>query len=257
MVQPSLPILILRRSTEPDLVGFERVPTDEQQIRTRALEAALQRVGPVAWHRCDDRLRLGEGRLEGGLLPRADLERRDLEDHRRTPVTLPFAPLEEIVGTARTARAKVLAGREIATAIDPELPLVAVDPVLIDQLLVNLLENVLRHAVDPPGAPKTPIELPGLEIDLARREVRVDGREIRLTPIEFKILALLARNAGRVLTHRQILTEVWGPGHAGENHNVRVHVALLRKKIELDATRPQRLMTESGVGYRLRDREAE
>ncbi len=129
-------------------------------------------------------------------------------------------------------------------------------PFGVNELLARI-RVALRHAQGLATPSDATLELPGMEIDLARREVRVDGREIRLTPIEFKILALLARNAGRVLTHRQILTEVWGPGHAGENHNVRVHVALLRKKIELDATRPQRLMTESGVGYRLRDREAE
>ncbi len=129
-------------------------------------------------------------------------------------------------------------------------------PFGVNELLARI-RVALRHAqgIATPG--DATLELPGLEIDLARREVRVDGREIRLTPIEFKILILLARNAGRVLTHRQILTEVWGPGHTGENHNVRVHVALLRKKIELDPTRPQRLMTESGVGYRLRDREVD
>jgi len=113
----------------------------------------------------------------------------------------------------------------------------------------------LRHAEGAPSPNDAVIALLGLEIDLIRHEVRVDGEEARLTPIEFKILALLARNAGRVLTHRQILNEVWGAGYAGENHLVRVHVALLRKKIEADPTRPQRLMTETGVGYRLRDRE--
>ena len=129
-------------------------------------------------------------------------------------------------------------------------------PFGVNELLARI-RVALRHAQGIANPNDAALELPGLEIDLARREVRVDGREIRLTPIEFKILALLARNAGRVLTHRQILTEVWGPGHTGENHNVRVHVALLRKKVELDPTRPQRLMTESGVGYRLRDREPE
>ena len=122
--------------------------------------------------------------------------------------------------------------------------------------LAALVPNSWNSSARGVAAPNdATIELSGLTIDLARHEVRIEGREVRLTPIEFKILALLARHAGRVLTHRQILTEVWGPGHAGEHHNVRVHVALLRKKIELDPTRPQRLMTEAGVGYRLRDRE--
>ena len=75
----------------------------------------------------------------------------------------------------------------------------------------------------------------------------------RLTPTEFRLLALLARHAGKVLTHRQILREVWGP-NATEAHYVRVHMAELRKKIEADPARPRLLVTEPGVGYRLRDR---
>lgn len=122
------------------------------------------------------------------------------------------------------------------------------------QELFARIRVALRHARGAAAPGDATLSLAGLDIDLVRHEVRVDGHEVRLTPIEFKILALLARNAGRVLTHRQILAEVWGPGHAGENHNVRVHVALLRKKIEADATKPRRLMTETGVGYRLRDR---
>jgi two-component system KDP operon response regulator KdpE len=97
------------------------------------------------------------------------------------------------------------------------------------------------------------IEAGTLRIDLARREVTVAGRDAHLTPIEFRLLALLARHAGKVLTHRQILREVWGP-NATEAHYVRVHMAELRKKIEGDPARPRLLVTEVGVGYRLRDR---
>jgi two-component system KDP operon response regulator KdpE len=97
------------------------------------------------------------------------------------------------------------------------------------------------------------LEVGPLRIDLARREVTVGGREVHLTPIEFGLLALLARHAGKVLTHRQILREVWGP-NATEAHHVRVHMAELRKKIEADPARPRLLVTEMGVGYRLRER---
>lgn len=92
-----------------------------------------------------------------------------------------------------------------------------------------------------------------LELDLGRRLVRRDGVELHLTPIEYKLLALLARHAGRVLTHRQILKEVWGPMVATQNHYVRVHMAELRKKIELDPARPTLITTEPGVGYRMRE----
>jgi two-component system KDP operon response regulator KdpE len=85
--------------------------------------------------------------------------------------------------------------------------------------------------------------------------VRRDVIELHLTPIEYKLLVLLARHRGRVLTHDQILREVWGPAYAGHAHYVRVHMAELRRKVEVEASRPQLLLTEPGVGYRMRDSE--
>jgi two-component system KDP operon response regulator KdpE len=76
---------------------------------------------------------------------------------------------------------------------------------------------------------------------------------VRLTPIEWKLLALLAKHAGKVVTHRQILREVWGPGAGHQTHTVRVHMAALRRKLEPDPARPRLLITEPAVGYRLRD----
>jgi two-component system KDP operon response regulator KdpE len=124
-------------------------------------------------------------------------------------------------------------------------------PFGVNELLARL-RVALRHARAAPEAPAL-IEAGPLRIDLARREVTVEGREVRLTPTEFKLLGLLARHAGKVLTHRQILREVWGP-NATEAHWVRVHMAELRKKIEAEPARPRLLVTEPGVGYRLRDR---
>lgn len=124
-------------------------------------------------------------------------------------------------------------------------------PFGVNELLARL-RVALRHAqATPSGEPV--LEAGPLKVDLARREVTVDGRDVRLTPTEFKLLALLARHAGKVLTHRQILKEVWGP-NASEAHWVRVHMAELRKKVEADPARPRLLVTEPGVGYRLRDR---
>jgi two-component system KDP operon response regulator KdpE len=123
-------------------------------------------------------------------------------------------------------------------------------PFGVNELLARL-RVALRHAQATSAEPL--LEAGPLRIDLARREVTVDGREVRLTPTEYRLLALLARHAGKVLTHRQILREVWGP-NVTEFHYVRVHMAELRKKIEADPARPRLLVTEPGVGYRLRDR---
>jgi two-component system KDP operon response regulator KdpE len=92
-----------------------------------------------------------------------------------------------------------------------------------------------------------------LELDLPRRIVKVRDVEVRVTPIEYKLLVLFAQNAGKVLTYRHILTEVWGSAYALQAHNVRVHMAELRKKVEPDPSRPKLFITESGVGYRLRE----
>jgi two-component system KDP operon response regulator KdpE len=91
-----------------------------------------------------------------------------------------------------------------------------------------------------------------LRVDLALREVTVRDQRVHLTPNEFRLLAVLVRNAGKVMTHRQLLHLVWGPGSADQSHYVRVYMNQLRQKIESDSTRPEYLLTETGVGYRLR-----
>ena len=118
--------------------------------------------------------------------------------------------------------------------------------------LMARLRVALRHAAIAGGTADEPMFSTGeLRVDLARRQVFVAEREIRLTPIEYKLLALLVKNAGKVLTHRQLLRQVWGPEYGDENHYVRVYVAQLRRKIEADPARPRYLRTEPGVGYRL------
>lgn len=92
-----------------------------------------------------------------------------------------------------------------------------------------------------------------LRIDLLNRTVTLSGQTLHLTPTEYRLLAFFAQNAGRLLTHRQILTEVWGPTSVYQTHNVRVHLAELRRKIERDPSRPKLIVTEPGVGYRLRE----
>lgn len=91
----------------------------------------------------------------------------------------------------------------------------------------------------------------GLSVDLTRRLVTVNSQPVKLTPTEYALMRLLIQHAGRVLTHRQILREVWGPEYVDETHYLRVYIAQLRQKLEADPTRPEIIMTEPGVGYRL------
>lgn len=90
-----------------------------------------------------------------------------------------------------------------------------------------------------------------LEVNLLRRQVLLRGAEVRFTPIEYKLLATLVRNAGKVVTHQQLLREVWGPAHTDQAHYLRVYMAHLRHKLEAEPARPRYLLTEPGVGYRL------
>ena len=129
-------------------------------------------------------------------------------------------------------------------------------PFGVNELLARI-RVALRHAHGAVGPSSPVLEIGGLKLDLDRREVFVDGQEVHLTPIEYKLLALFAKHAGKVLTHRQILKDVWGPNQSEHTHYVRVHMAELRKKIEANPARPVYLATEPGVGYRLRDRPAE
>jgi two-component system, OmpR family, KDP operon response regulator KdpE len=109
----------------------------------------------------------------------------------------------------------------------------------------------LRHVKRTGTLPDGPFEFGALKVDLNARRVFVNENEVRLTKNEFKLLAMLVRHAGLVLTHKQLLEEVWGPAYADELHYLRVYMGQLRHKLEEDPTRPKYLRTESGVGYRL------
>ena len=101
--------------------------------------------------------------------------------------------------------------------------------------------------------PQARIEIGALAIDLSARRVQRDGIDIHLTPIEYKLLTTLARNRGKVMTHRQLLREVWGATHVESPHYLRIYLRSLRHKIEPDPARPRYLLTEVGVGYRFTD----
>lgn len=120
-------------------------------------------------------------------------------------------------------------------------------PFNTDELLARL-RVALRRSInqDEPAV----VQAKNLVIDLATRRVTVSGKEIKLAKTEYNLLRLLARHAGKVLTHRQILSEVWGPGHENDTHYLRVYIAHLREKIESRPESPELILTELGVGYR-------
>jgi two-component system, OmpR family, KDP operon response regulator KdpE len=114
------------------------------------------------------------------------------------------------------------------------------------ELVARLQANLRRTA---PGPEEAQVRVDGLEVDLARRTVHVDGREVHLTPTEFDLLRLLVRNRGRLMTHRDLLLTVWGPGYGDDTQVLRAHIANLRRKIEPPEGR-RYIRTDPGVGYR-------
>jgi two-component system KDP operon response regulator KdpE len=143
--------------------------------------------------------------------------------------------------------------RDKVAALDAGADDYVTKPFAVGELLARI-RVALRHRSRAPVAGDEPVVVLGpLQVDLARRRVSVDDREVRLTPTEFRLLAVLVRHPGRVVTHAQLLREVWGPGTADATHYVRVYMAQLRSKLEADPSLPTLLLTEPGVGYRTRD----
>lgn len=216
---------------------------DEVQMR-RFLRAALTSHG----------YRLIEAEKGGEAVPLAtshnpeivllDLGLPDMDGLDVTKALREFSSVPIIVLSAR--------GREDdkVAALDAGADDYVTKPFGMNELLARM-RVALRHR-EGKDADEPVIELEGLRVDFARHEVHREGEPLKLTPLEFKLLAVLARNAGKVLTHRQLLKDVWGPAHTHDTHYLRVHMANLRKKLEHDASAPKYLLTEPGVGYRLR-----
>ena len=122
------------------------------------------------------------------------------------------------------------------------------------QELLARIRVALRHTTLPDGdASQTVFQTGEIRVDLVRRQVFLGDEEAHLTPTEYKLLAALIRHAGMVVTHRQLLQEVWGANYGEQSHYLRVYMAQLRHKLERDPTRPRVLTTEPGIGYRLRE----
>ena len=122
-------------------------------------------------------------------------------------------------------------------------------PFAVGELLARLRVALRHAAVGESGEPLFTVG--GLRVDQVKRLVQIEGRDVHLTPIEYRLLTTLVRHAGRVLSQRQLLKEVWGPAHTDQAHYLRVYMGTLRRKLERDPARPRYLLTEPGVGYRL------
>jgi len=216
---------------------------DEQEIR-RFLRASLgnhdYRV--IEADNARDGLRQAEDQhpdlvlLDLGLPDVDGLEViRRLRDWTTTPI---------IVVSAR--------GREVekVAALDAGADDYLTKPFSVGELLARI-RVALRHATRAGESGESTFTRDELSVDLAARQVFVGPNEVHLTPIEFRLLATLIKHAGKVVTHRQLLKEVWGPDSVFETHYLRVYMAHLRRKIETDPARPHYLLTEAGIGYRL------
>jgi len=159
-----------------------------------------------------------------------------------------WSPMPIIVLSARTQETSKV------EALDAGADDYVTKPFAVGELLARL-RVALRHARRGPGG-HCVLRLSTASVDLEQRKVTCAGEAVHLTPIEFRLLACMAKHLGMVVTHRQLLTEVWGPTHERDTHYLRVYMKQLRDKLEEDPMQPRHLITETGVGYRLMAEEA-
>lgn len=174
-----------------------------------------------------------------------DLGLPDAEGHEVVRGIREWSSLPIVVLSARTEEAQKI------RALDAGADDYVTKPFSVPELLARL-RAALRRAAQVPGQEFEPLQLGDTHIDLARRTASRAGEPLHFTPIEYRLLAALAKQGGMVVTQRQLLREVWGPDHVDQPHYLRVYMKQLRQKIEPDPTQPQFILTEIGVGYRLR-----
>lgn len=217
------------------------VVDDEAQIR-RFLRISLEANGYVVREVDTGQAALNEVALHRPDLVILDLGLPDIDGFRVIKRLREWTQTPIIVLSVRDSDEDKIA------ALDAGADDYLTKPFSVAELLARL-RVAQRHAHQDSDAPI--FQSNGLQVDLSRRIVTVNGEEVKLTPTEYALLRLLIQHVGRVLTHHQILREVWGVEYEQEVHYLRVYIAQLRQKLEADPARPQIILTEPGVGYRL------
>ncbi len=218
---------------------------DEPEIR-RFLRTTLPAHGFRLYEAVTGRDGLTEAKARNPDLILLDLGLPDLEGSDVIRAVREWTATPIIVLSARDQE-----GVKVA-ALDLGADDYVTKPFGINELLARM-RAALRHATRREKEGTDSVFTFGeVRVDLGRRQVFMSGKEIHFTPIEYKLLTTLVRHAGKVVTHRQLLKEVWGPLHVEEGHYLRVYMRQLRNKVEANPAQPQFLVTELGVGYRLR-----
>ena len=218
------------------------VVDDEPEIQ-RFLRLALAAAGyePISAETAAEALRAIVSKAPDAVVLDLGLPDRDGKDVLRD--IRAFSRIPVVVLSARDRETEKIAALDLGADDYVEKPFG------IGEFMARL-RTALRHAA--PGAPRaTKFDIDGLIVDTERRLVSRDGVSVKLTPKEYDLLVALVRHTGRVVTHRQILNEVWGPAHADDTQYLRVFIGQLRVKIERDAGAPTIILTEPGVGYRI------
>jgi two-component system KDP operon response regulator KdpE len=217
------------------------VVEDEKQIR-RFVRTALESEGCRVFEAQSGRQGLTEAATRKPDLVILDLGLPDLDGVEFIHDLRAWSVLPIIVLSARTDENDKIA------ALDAGADDYLTKPFGVGELLARVRAALRRGATGSGGEPV--VAFGDIRIDLANRNVLRGGAPIHLTPIEYRLLSQLAGNPGKVLTHRQLLRDVWGPSHVEHSHYLRIYMAQLRQKLEADPARPNHFLTEPGVGYR-------
>jgi two-component system KDP operon response regulator KdpE len=223
----------------PGIVVIE----DDPQIR-RFLRTGLTAHGYVVHEAETGKQGLIEAATRKPELVILDLGLPDMEGVTAVKALREWTSMPILILSARTQEAD-----KVAT-LDGGADDYLTKPFGLPELLARI-RVALRHAAHGPQQEGGVFTVANVSVDLVARRVSRDGKPVRLTPIEYRLLAALVKNAGKVMTHRQLLNEVWGPSYVEHSHYLRIYMGSLRRKLEDDPARPRILFTETGTGYRL------